>query len=212
MRDNVPKKFLLTLCVLVCAVVFPISIPEEDAGQLKVGSPSVVEARVKRTPYVRSEHDYHIPNFTLLNQEGEKIALNSLFESDRPVMVNFMFVTCTTICPILTAVFAQAQRKLGPEVEEVAMVSFTIDPDFDTPEKLKGYAELYDAGPQWQFLTGTRDQIHKIQKAFDAYSQNKMSHLPLTFLRASGDSPWIRIDGITSAAALLKEYQKLIEK
>jgi protein SCO1/2 len=166
---------------------------------------------VERPRYVRSEHPYKIPNFTLLNQDGEETPLDSVFESDKPVMVNFMFVTCTTICPVMSAVFAQAQRKLGPEAEEVHMVSFTIDPDYDTPEKLKGYAKLYRAGPQWQFFTGTRDQIHQVQKAFDAYSQNKMSHLPLTFLRASGGAPWVRIDGITSASALLAEYQKLRE-
>ena len=92
------------------------------------------------------------------------------------------------------------------------MISITIDPEYDTSARLQAYAARYHAGPQWQFLTGNREDIVAVQKAFDAYRGTKMNHEPLTFLRASVDAPWVRLNGLASAADVVKEYRQLVEK
>jgi protein SCO1/2 len=89
------------------------------------------------------------------------------------------------------------------------MVSISIDPDHDTPARLKAYAEKFQAGADWQFLTGTRADTLAVQRAFDAYRGSKMNHAPLTLLRASSGSPWVRLDGFASASELVAEVKKL---
>jgi len=159
--------------------------------------------------YQRSLHPYAIPDLTLTDEEGRAVPLASLADSPRPVMVNFIFTTCTTICPVMSASFAQVQALLGPQVSEVELVSITIDPDQDTPARLKRYAHRYHAAPGWRFLTGSRDQIHRLQGAFDAFTNNKMSHLPLTFLHLPGSASWIRIEGLATAAQLVAELRQV---
>jgi protein SCO1 len=116
------------------------------------------------------------------------------------------------VCPVLTATFSQVQAALGDERNALRMVSISIDPEHDTPARLAAYAAKFHAGPQWRFLTGSLSDIVAVQKAFDAYRGEKTSHVPLTFLRASPDAPWVRIEGFASAAELVREYHALLAR
>ncbi|MCP3973155.1 MAG: SCO family protein [bacterium] len=159
--------------------------------------------------YKRSEHEYGLPDLDLVGMGGEKTSLLREINTGKPVLLNFIFTTCTTICPVLSATFSQVQKHLGGDVDEVRMISITIDPEHDTPERLEAYAARFGAGPQWQFLTGDLDRIVAVQKAFDAYRGSKMNHEPLTFLRIEKEDPWVRLDGLASAADVVREYQRL---
>ena len=161
---------------------------------------------------VRSQGSYHIPDVNLLDIDGESVSLLKLLEEDKPVMLNFIFTTCGAICPVMSATFAQVQADLGPNREDLHMVSISIDPEYDTPEVMKAYADKYGAGEQWQMLTGSLENSIKVQRAFDVYRGDKMDHLPLTFLRGKPEQPWVRLEGFASADDLLHEYRLLAEK
>lgn len=167
-------------------------------------------AMMNQQGYKRSTHNYDIPQLVLVDKDNNKVSLNEALATDEPVMLNFIFTTCTTICPVLSAIFAQVQRELGEEADQVRMISITIDPEYDTPERLRGYAVRFNAGPQWQFYTGASDDIVTIQKAFDAYRGSKANHEPLTFLRVPEDPQWLRVNGLASAADVVKEYRRLL--
>ena len=167
---------------------------------------------MKSKTYSRSLHHYQLPDLALVDMAGEKTTLLNEINRGQPVMLNFIFTTCTTICPVLSATFSQVEQQLGVERDQVRMVSITIDPEYDTPARLRAYAARYDAGPQWQFLTGKLEDIVAIQKAFEAYRGTKMNHEPLTFLRASAQAPWLRLNGLASAADVTKEYRQLVVK
>jgi protein SCO1 len=164
---------------------------------------------MQRQGYERSIHEYIAPDLTLVDMNGETISLHSALDTKQPVMMNFIFTTCTTICPVLTATFSQVEHELGSEAQQVRMISITIDPEQDTPQQLKTYAERYDAGSHWQFLTGERNDIVAMQKAFDIYRGSKSNHEPITLLRGAGKSSWVRIDGIASASDIIGEYHAL---
>ena len=141
--------------------------------------------------------------------DEQNVDLAKELSSDEPIVLNFIFTTCTTVCPVLSATFSSFQDKLGSEASTVKMVSISIDPEHDTPAKLREYAKKFQAGPQWQFYTGSVSQSVEVQRAFDAYRGSKMNHIPLTFLRAAGQTEWVRLEGFTSATDLLNEYQRL---
>lgn len=187
---------------------------ETDCALIKADDPRMERRRqlAKKKGYRRSEHVYQLPERALVSMDGKATSLARELDTDRPVMLNFIFTTCTTICPILSATFSQVQKKLGPESEQITMISISIDPEYDTPEQLQVYAERFGAGPQWRFLTGEMIDIIAVEKAFDAYRGSKMSHEPLTFLRAGSDSKWVRLDGIASAEEIVNEYRQLVSR
>jgi len=160
--------------------------------------------------YKRSTHDYDMPQLTLVDMDNNKVSLNEVLATDEPVMLNFIFTTCTTICPVLSATFTQVQRELGDEAKQVKMISITIDPEYDTPQRLRDYAKRFNAGPQWEFYTGSNADIIAVQRAFDAYRGSKTNHEPLTFLRTAEDPEWVRVNGLASAADVVKEYRQLL--
>ena len=158
----------------------------------------------------RQSASYEIPGLEMIDQHGAVVDTADLFATDRPVMVNFIFTTCTAICPMMTSIFQQVQTRLGDDAEKILMVSVSIDPEQDSPEALAEYAAAFRAGPQWRFLTGSLEDSIAVQKAFQAYRGDKMNHAPLTLLRASAGNDWVRLDGFASADELESEARSML--
>ena len=162
--------------------------------------------------YKKTLEDYQVPDILLLDQEGNEIQFRKYLDSGKPVIMDFIFTTCTTICPVLSVSFAYFQKKLGEDADKVMLVSISIDPDNDTPELLKEYIGKYGAKPGWDAFTGKRSNILEVLTTFDAYVGNKMNHFPLTIMRGPGDKQWVRLYGLLSASDLKNEYRQLIEE
>ncbi|HKI52378.1 MAG TPA: SCO family protein [Geothermobacteraceae bacterium] len=162
--------------------------------------------------FQRSVERYSVPDVELVNQDGEKVQLKSFLETDQPVIVDFIYGTCTTICPVLSAGFVNLQRKLAKEGRTVRLVSITIDPENDTPHVMKEYLKRYRAKPGWDFLTGSRADIDTVMTAFDAYIPDKMSHFPLNMIRQPKTGRWIRLFGMMSSRDFLAEYKKVADQ
>jgi protein SCO1/2 len=169
----------------------------------------VSRAGAAEKPYVRTLESYTMPDVVLVNQNGAKVRFRELMQSKKPVIVDFIFGTCTTICPILSVSFTNLQQKLGPDSQKVHLVSISIDPEHDTPAVMKEYLKRYRAKPGWDFLTGTRSDIDKVMNAFNAYIPNKMSHYPLTLIHSPGEDKWIRILGLMGSAEFMSECRKV---
>jgi protein SCO1 len=169
---------------------------------------SVTQALAKPR-YKRTVEEYKIPNITLINQDGKDIHLVEYLNAEQPVIVEFIFATCTTICPILSIGYTNLQAQLGPEARNLRLVSISIDPEYDTPEVMKAYLQRYKAQPGWDFLTGSVEDIALTMRAFDAYVSDKMGHRPLIFLRSPVEKKWVRIDGLVSGKELKSEYLQL---
>jgi protein SCO1 len=160
----------------------------------------------------RTVEKYTVPDVVLVNQSGAKVPLKKFLETDKPVMVDFIYGTCTTICPVLSASFISLQRRLGADADNVRLVSISIDPENDTPKVMRDYLKRYRSKPGWDFLTGTRDDIDRVMYAFNAYIADKMDHYPLTFIRNPSDGRWVRVDGLMSSAELMEEYNRVKTK
>lgn len=188
------KKLCVFCLLLVLAVGFAVQ-PTTAAGER----------------YQRSVEHYTVPEVQLINQDGVKVDLKALLEIDQPVIVDFIYGTCTTICPVLSAGFANFQRKMAKEGKKVRLISITIDPEHDTPHIMKEYLARYRAQPGWDFLTGTRADIDNVMTSFNAYIPDKMSHYPLNMLRNPKDGTWVRLFGIMSGKEFMEEYRQVAE-
>ena len=153
----------------------------------------------------RSEAAYVMPDVTLVRDDGRHVSLFKELDDGRPLVLNFIYTTCTTICPLSSQVFAQFQRGLGGRHSYVHLISISIDPEQDTPAQLRSYAQQFHAQPGWDHYTGTVDSTIAVQKAFNVYRGSKMSHTPITFMRSAPGKSWLRIDGFATAGELLAE-------
>jgi len=181
-------------------------------GYASFGSESTVpdkhaahRAAMKKTSYAATTENYAIPDVELIDQTGMPVSLRSLLQADQPVALNFIFTTCTTICPVMTATFAQMRRELGDAGNQLRLVSISIDPEYDRPEKLKAYSEQFLAGEGWDFLTGDSADIVLVLKSFDSYAGSKMNHQAVTLLKDPESASWTRIEGLASGKDLAHE-------
>ena len=158
----------------------------------------------------RSEVRLTLPKVALKTQDGKAVVLPELIDDGRPVLLNFIYTSCTAICPPMTRIFAEVQDKLGADRARVRIVSVSIDPEEDTPKRLRDYARQFGAAEPWVFVTGSSAASESVQKAFNAYRPDKMGHTPLTFLRRAPGQPWVRLDGLAQAPQILAELRPML--
>lgn len=153
----------------------------------------------------RRTADYNVPDIRLVRQDGALVRLRAELDDGRPVILSFIFTSCGTVCPLLSHTLSQVQARLGVNRDRVHIVSISIDPEEDTPARLREYASTYQAGPEWQHYTGTVAASETVQRAFDVYRGAKMDHAPATLVRPAPGAPWVRIDGFATADQILAE-------
>ncbi|WP_425274049.1 SCO family protein [Paraburkholderia lacunae] len=158
----------------------------------------------------RSTVEYTLPAVTLVRDDGKAVSLVDELNDGRPVILTFIYTTCTTICPMVSQTFEELQGKLGVDRDKVHLVSISIDPEEDTPARLRAYAARFDAGPEWQHYTGTVEASIAAQRAFNVYRGDKMNHTAVAFFRAAPGKPWLRLDGLATPAELLNAYHEVV--
>jgi protein SCO1 len=160
------------------------------------------------SPAATSLREYAVPAVRLVRADGKRVSLPEEMDDGRPVLLNFIFTTCTDICPLMSSVFEQFQHRLGADADKVHLMSISIDPEQDTPARLAAYARKFHAGPAWHLYTGTREASLTAQRAFDVYRGDKMSHAAVTLIRAAPGRPWLRIDGFVTPRDLVRDYRE----
>ncbi|WP_303720724.1 SCO family protein [Malonomonas rubra] len=160
--------------------------------------------------YHRTQVDYPIPPVTLLDEHGQPVVLRDFLLVDKPVMLEFLFTSCTTLCPNQAVQFANFQKKL-PNSEQVRLVSITVDPETDTPAVLNHYLHQYQALPGWDFLTGSKSDIKQVMTAFNIKPSDMITHDSSLLLRHPKTGQWTRIDGQLSSQDFIHEHQLLLQ-
>jgi protein SCO1/2 len=159
---------------------------------------------------VKSFREYSVPDVRLVRADGKVVSLPDEMNDGRPIVLNFIYTTCTALCPMMSSVFAEFERQLGADAAKVHLMSISIDPEHDTPTRLHEYAERFHAGPEWHHYTGTLDASLTTQRAFDVYRGGKMAHTAVTLMRVAPGKPWLRLDGFARPGDLVREYRELI--
>ncbi|HKQ05729.1 MAG TPA: SCO family protein [Blastocatellia bacterium] len=146
-----------------------------------------------------------IPDTPVYDQDGRRLRFYSDLVRGKTVAINFIFTTCTTICPPLTATFRKIQQELGDRVgSDVQLISVSVDPTTDIPERLKAYSDKFHAGPGWTFVTGDRQQITRLLKALGANTGDKNDHSPMVLVGNDRAAYWTRTYGLAPADTLVR--------
>lgn len=152
---------------------------------------------------LQAETAISIPDVALVNQRGEPVQLYSDLVGKGVVIVNFVFTTCTTICPPMGAAFGRLQKVLQERgLPNVRLISISVDPVNDTPAKLLAWSRQFDAGPGWTLLTGPKPEVVKALRAFGAYTPDKLSHSSVAMIGSAATGEWIRANVLSSVEKL----------
>lgn len=132
----------------------------------------------------------------LLTQHGEEVMFVSDVIGDNIVVMDFVYTTCTTICPVLSALFTQVQDKLGDQVgDDVMLVSMSVDPVRDTPQRMKAYSAKHRAGDGWLWLTGAKPVVDEVLVGVGAYTTNFEDHPTMVLIGDGRTGVWKRLFG-----------------
>ena len=147
---------------------FSNSAPRILLLSVLLASPSFAAEQVTRhgTAKQSASTNPKAPDFVLVNQENQRFDSSTL--RGKVVVLNFIYTTCTDICPIFTANMAQLQRALNDRYSgEIFFISITTDPEIDSPKVLKAYAQRYGADfRNWAFLSGSEAELGRVWNAF----------------------------------------------
>ena len=161
-------------------------------------------------PSAAADARVEVPDVELIDQDGNTVRLRSLLSGDKAVIADFIFTTCTTVCPVLSGIMARMQDKIGDRLgKDVTMVSVTVDPARDTPAKLKAYARKWKARPGWVWLTGSKDVVDRVLKGMGAYTPSFTDHPPMVLVGDGRTGAWTRFNGFPNQGLILSRVDEI---
>ncbi|MBV6289087.1 SCO family protein [Pseudomonas aegrilactucae] len=190
------RVFALCLCTLGAAVAHAHG-GADHAGH---GAPA---ARQEKT-------QVRFADVSLLDQHGMPVRLEQDLVGDKLVVMGFIYTSCTTVCPVVSSIMGKVQQQLGGRVgEEVQLVSLSVDPQRDDPQRLLDYSRTFQHGAGWSWLTGTPYAVIETLKGLGSWSPDLGSHPPLILVGDGRSGHWTRFYGFTDPALLVGEIDRL---
>ena len=144
----------------------------------------------------------NIPDVEVRDQDGRTLNFYTDLVKGKTVAINFIFTTCTTICGPLGATFARVQKELANR--DVHLISVSVDPVTDTPERLKAWKQKFKAGPGWTLVTGDKQKIDELRRALAAATSRPEDHSPMIIIGNDALGQWTRAYGMAKPSQLIR--------
>jgi cytochrome oxidase Cu insertion factor (SCO1/SenC/PrrC family) len=184
-----------------------------DEGHTPAPAAATTDAPPKGTTTAVAPNSIKIPDTVVYNQHGQKLNFYTDLVRGKTVAINFIFTTCTTICPPLTATFRKVQQELGDRVgRDIELISISVDPATDVPQRLKEFSAKFKVAPGWTFVTGSKPEIDQLLSALGAATGDKNDHTPMLLIGNDAAGYWTRTYGLAPASTLVKVVNEAASK
>ena len=161
--------------------------------------------------------DQHLPNIALVTHEGRRVRFYDDLVKGKVVAINFMFATCRNACPAATEHLVAVQKALAERGQgDVTLLSISLEPERDTPEVLRGYAQVHGAAPGWYFLTGKRDDIELLRRKLGAYDLDPVvdadptQHAGIVILGNEPKGRWRAISALSKPVRIRQAIERTL--
>jgi len=175
-----------------------IALAHDNQGHNKMNNGAGVVRKMTEShaPLTISKAEIKLPDVELLDQNGSSVRFVSDVIKDRLVVIGFIYTSCGTVCPILSSIFSKLQNEMVDQLGgDLLLISISVDPATDIPERLKEYSRRYDAGTGWTFLTGEKKNIDRVLTALGSYSFDITEHPSSVLVGNPGAGEWVRLYG-----------------
>jgi len=185
---------------------------------LRATKPEVSKASVppETTPEPKAEtssfSSTKIPDARVVDQDGKELHFYTDLIKQKSVAINFLFTTCTAICPSLAATFHRVQQEARTRGVDVQLISVSVDPTVDTPERLQEFAKKFKAEPGWTFVTGDKAEVDRVLQALGVAVVNKNDHTPMVLIGNDVSDHWTRTYGLSSPVTILNLIEASAKK
>lgn len=141
-----------------------------------------------------------VPDVELVDQDGRSARFRSELIGDRYAAITFVFTRCPTICPMLNGIFKRLQNEIPERLgNDTVLLTVSVDPVNDIPERLKEHAERLRAEPGWRFLTGEQETVNRLLRALEVYTPDPSDHAPTVFVVDGRTDVWTRLYGFPTS-------------
>lgn len=144
-----------------------------------------------------------VPDVEVQTQNGETRRFYRDLVQGRVVAMNFVFTSCTTVCPTMGATFARVQKLLAEKGSDVSLISVSIDPATDTPQRLSTWSQRLGARPGWTLVTGNKTDINELLKSLGLFTADPAAHTPVVLVANEKEGRWERVDGLATPTAIV---------
>lgn len=152
-----------------------------------------------------------LPDARLIDEEGHRVRFTEVV-GDRVAVVNAFFTSCKEICPAMAATLAGVADGLGSHLgDDVVMISLSLDPETDTPERLRAFAAQHGGRPGWRFMTGDRVEVARLLDRLGLGGVQKEQHTPVFLVGAPGRTAWTRASGFSDPAVVVRQVLALVD-
>src|SRR5271165_4848070 len=169
----------------------------------------IVEAHAQSDPGSEREprqNRQNIPDIELVDQDGKTVHLYSDLVKGRVAALSFIFTTCTTICPLIGANLGRLQIELGQSLgKDIALISVSVDPATDTPQRMKAWGAQFGAKAGWNLLTGDKGSVEQLLKTVGLYTPDIQSHSPFLLLVNDRAGDWTRVNALETPPPKIAE-------
>jgi protein SCO1/2 len=177
------------------------------AGQSAHDSPQKAESRAFSADPARTQ----IPDIRVVDQNGKPRHFYNELVRGKVVAINFVYTTCTTICPPLGATFGKLQKSLGERLgKDVFLISVSVDPVTDTPERLRAWGAQFGAKPGWTLVTGDKTELNRLLRVLGADAASPENHSPMVLIVNDKAALWKRVYGLGSTATLARNIEQMV--
>ncbi len=155
----------------------------------------------------------YFSNLPVVTHEGKTLRFYDDLIKGKIVVINFIYTSCPDTCSLSTARMALVQKWLGERVgRDVFIYSISLDPENDSPEVLKAYAEAFNIGPGWLFLTGKPEDLHWIRWKLGERSRYLAEHRTDMVLGNDATGEWRRTSLMGNLRLLTYEIKAMDPK
>jgi len=197
------KSILLLVAMLISGSALAQQKPEEPASDT---------ARTQSGGAPLSAAAKYFPNLVLYTQDNKPVHFYDDMLKGKVVLINFIFTSCTAICPVMTANLAKVQAALGDHVgKDVTMISISVDPETDKPAALKKYADRFKAQPGWYFLTGEKKNVDWVLYKLGGYVADKNAHSSILIIGNEATGEWIKMFAMGRPTEIAAAVTKLLD-
>jgi len=152
-----------------------------------------------------------IPDISVMDQNGKPRHFYSDLVRGKVVVINFIYTTCTTICPPLGATFGKLQKNLGERLgKDVFLISVSVDPATDTPERLRAWGAQFKAKPGWTLVTGDKAELDRLLRVLGADAASPASHSAMVLIVNDKAGLWKRVYGLGTTAVLMNNIEQMM--